>query len=467
MARRLTKEAIRKLLTKGLTGWEAGKLILQDSIESYFGRESFLTESDMAAIRSTPLEGADVRDYNMFMALCRGFHMGHILGEWTCEETCLQIILLERMLRDVDKRRTVELFESFGPHVVTRKQYEDIVAAQREKKLKLEYSLDWVIQDRFYAKAPPEAREEIDDLCIDIESAEDFASAVPEKYSDVYQQAVEEIRRLFTSGKIPAVCQKEDAKEAEPLLAQWKEGQLSAKDTVKLVDMLCVTGRQLYDCDQLPEWITYMDSYDQYILAEENERFRHVYAVLDDCPDTWLDKSGYYKGRSKPSEWITQDTELHLGLVDYDGKPKRSVPEVAAELRDRLEAAEQNIRLLMAAKAILDTAADAVEMEIPGKGGMLLGPQTRLGAFIALYNVRLEELNEEGTSQKSDETRLEKALKMLPPIDQERLKPSPESLKQLKENIMKDAQGEEWLRTKTLSLEYDDGFSFSESMRDD
>ena len=42
------------------------------------------TEADMATIRNAPMEGADVRDYNMFMALCRGFHVGHMLGEWTC-----------------------------------------------------------------------------------------------------------------------------------------------------------------------------------------------------------------------------------------------------------------------------------------------------------------------------------------------------------------------------------------------
>ena len=64
--------------------------------------------------------------------------------------------ILARLLRDADKRRTVELFESFGPHVVTRKQYDDIVAAQRAKKLELEYNLAWVIQDRFYATAMAE-----------------------------------------------------------------------------------------------------------------------------------------------------------------------------------------------------------------------------------------------------------------------------------------------------------------------
>jgi len=47
MARRLAKEAIRKLLTRGLTGWEAGKLILQVSIDSHHRMESVLTESDI------------------------------------------------------------------------------------------------------------------------------------------------------------------------------------------------------------------------------------------------------------------------------------------------------------------------------------------------------------------------------------------------------------------------------------
>ena len=53
---------------------------------------------------------------------------------------------------------------------------------------------------------------------------------------------------------------------------------------------------------------------------------------------------------------------------------------------------------------------------------------------------------------------------MLPAIDPEKLRPSPNSLKQLKGEILKDAQGEEWLREKVLALKYDDGFSFKELM---
>jgi len=307
------------------------------------------------------MEGADVRDYNMFMALGRGFHVGHMLGEWTCADACLELLLLERPLRDADKRRTVELFESFGPRVVTRKQYEDIVAAQREKKLEFEYNLAHVIEERFYATAAPEARDEIDELCIDIESAEDFVSAVPKKYTGILQEAIDEIRRLHTSGKLPAVCQKEDVKKAKPLLAKWKKGRLSAREISKLMDLLYVTGQQLYDCDELPEWKNYLDSFNQYMFADEDERFGHTYAILEDCSAAWIDERGYYKAPRKPSEWITGSTERLLGLVNDDGKPKKSVAKVGATLADRLKTAILNIRLFLATKAILDAAVEAVE----------------------------------------------------------------------------------------------------------
>jgi hypothetical protein len=235
---------------------------------------------------------------------------------------------------------------------------------------------------------------------------------------------------------------------------------------MKLVDMLYVTGQQLYDCDELPEWRDYLDRYHQYLFADEDERFRDAYAVLEDCPKVWLAENGYYKGPPKPSEWITRSTELFLGLINDDGKPKKSIQSVGAELRDRLDTAELNIRLFLATKAILDAAAEAVGLDIPGKGGVLASPYIRLGAFIALYNIRLEELREERGSWESRETRLEKVLKMLPAIDPEKLKPSPDSLKQLKSDILKDAQGEEWLRIKVRSLACGDGFNFKELVKE-
>ena len=457
MTRTVTKAAVKKIIAKGLTGWEAGKLILQDTVDSYLYQEPFLTEADIDTIQNARMEGSDVRDYNMFLALCRGFYFGHIFGEWACVDAGLHIIYLDGIFRDANKRRVVELYESSGPRIVTQKQYEDIIDAQKQKKLSLEYSLSYVIEERFYAIAPTEAREEIDDLDIDIESAEAFASAVPEQYKDVYDQAIEEIRCLCASGKLPAVCQSEDTKEAEPLLAKWKKGQFSDQDTMKLVEMIFVTGQQLYDCEELPEWKDYANRYHQYIFADEDERFKHVYAILEDYTGIWLDNNGYYKGPSKASKFVGRDSEYLLGLIDHDDKPKKSIKTVATKLRDELDTAEQNIRMVLAVKAILDAAAEAVELSIPNKGGMLALPYIRVGAFSGMYNLRLEAHKEKRLPWESGETRLDKAIKTLPAIDMEKLKPSPESLKQLKADILKDTQGYNWLQRKLRLLESGDG----------
>ena len=297
---------------------------------------------------------------------------------------------------------------------------------------------------------------------MDIGVIEDFVSGVPEKYADFCKRAIDEIHRLHTSGGLSAVFHKEDAKEAEPLLAEWERDRLSTQDTLKLLDMLYVTGQQLYGCEEVPEWKSYVDKYQQHLFGDEDERFRHTYAVLEDCTGVWPDKKGHYKGPPKASERITRCTEFFLGLTDYDGKPQKTTGSVGAELRDRLDTAEQNIRLFLATKAALDAAAEAVGLDIPGNEGTLAGPNMRLDSFTELYNMRLEEIQQQRRSQESGETRLEKALKMSPAIDPEKLKPSAEALKQLKADILKDAQGEEWLRTKVRSLEYGDGFSFKE-----
>jgi len=462
MSRTVTTTAVKRIITKGLTGWQAGKLVLQDMVDTCLGKDGVLTEGEMAAIQAIRMEGTDIRDYNTFMALCRGFHRGYMLAEWACKDACLQIGFLDHALEDAEKRRTVELFESCGPHLVTRRQYDQIVTAQREKKLAFEFDLGYVIEERLYAIAPPEARTAIDEAGVDIESVADFMGAIPEAYRDLCEQAIDQIRQLYVDRKLPVVYDEQEAKEIKPLLVRWKKNALSAEETMNLVDRLYATGQTLYECAELPEWKTFVDRYQRHWLDDDDERFRHAYAVAEDCPEIWLDGEGCYKGPTPPSEWITHSTESLLGLTRHDGKAGKSVERVGAELKDMLAAAERNIRMFLATKAVLDTAADAVGLDVDGDDGVLAGPNGRLDASIALFNLRLEELNEERGSWQSAETRLEKALKMLPAIDLDGLKPSPDSLTQLKAKILEDAHGEEWLRTKVASLECGDGIRLEE-----
>ena len=110
MTQTVTAKAISRIITKGLTGWEAGKLILQDFIYEYYGKDSILTEADRTSIQNMPLKGDDVKDYNMFMVLCRGFYKGCMFGEWTCTNACLRISFIDQILEEAIKRRTVEFF---------------------------------------------------------------------------------------------------------------------------------------------------------------------------------------------------------------------------------------------------------------------------------------------------------------------------------------------------------------------
>ncbi len=460
MAGMATAARVKRILSKGLTGWEAGKLIMQDTVGSLSGRTPVLTDTDIQTIRQAPMESADIRDYNILMALCRGLDVGYMTAQWACKDACLQIEFLDHAFEDAEKRRTVELFESLAPHVVTRKQYEDIVAAQKEKKLEFEYSLGYVIERRFYAVAPPEAEKEINET-VDIESLADFIGAMPATYADLGKRVIDQIHRLHTTGKLPAVYYEEDAKEVEPLLAKWREAGLVSQEVMKLLDMLYVTGRQLYDCEELPEWRDYIDQYQRYLFGED-ERFRHAYAILEDCPTSWLDENGSYKAPTRPYDCITWMRESVLGLRTSDDEASKSPQRVGAALRQCLSVAERNIRFFLAIKAVLDAALDAVEIEVPDGEGMLADLDALLDAHIDLYNIRVKELKAERKSWQSSKTRLEKALQVLPMIDMDQLKPAAASLGQLKAEILEDTREERWLLTKIQALKCRDGLGFRE-----
>ena len=466
MAHSAKKATIRRFLAKGLTGWEAGKLLLQNFIDVNCSKPSLISEADIVAIENAPMQNQDARDYNTLMALGRALEKGLLICKTACDDACLDISFLMTFLRDACKHKTVELFASFGPHVVTKKQYDDIIAAQKQKKLVFEYSLGYVIEERFYVIAPPEARNEIDELGVDIESAESFACTVPDKYSAFCEQAIGEIHTLYTSGKLKAVYHNEDMKKVKLLLDKWSKDGLSMKETMKLVDMLFVTGQQLYECEKLPEWKKFMDEYQIYLFGDDDKRFRHAYAVLEDCPDSWLDENGYYEDPLPPSEWITRKTEIALGLQVIGEKKAKSIRLVSSELRAVLSRVVLNTRIFLALRAILEVAANGVELDVSDEGWTLSYLNERLELYAQEYNHKLNEVKEKPKPWSSGETKLEKALKTLSAIEINKLAPSATSVQQLKNKILDGVRDDMWLREKVISLEYDDGFNYQQVMKD-
>jgi hypothetical protein len=62
---------IKGLLKKGLTGWETGLLVFEDSWLTSRKQEGFLSPGDLAALKSSLKRDKDIQDYNLVIGLYR------------------------------------------------------------------------------------------------------------------------------------------------------------------------------------------------------------------------------------------------------------------------------------------------------------------------------------------------------------------------------------------------------------
>lgn len=65
------KARLKKLLAKGLTGWEAGALIFREGLERDWGGKECLTDSDVANIKNSLKTNKDIEAYNSFLETAR------------------------------------------------------------------------------------------------------------------------------------------------------------------------------------------------------------------------------------------------------------------------------------------------------------------------------------------------------------------------------------------------------------
>jgi hypothetical protein len=448
MTTKTTKRAISRLLSKGLTGWEAGKLIIQDSIDSMCGKAGLLTDMDMSRIDQGLTANKDIKDYNRLMAANRNIDRCQMISRISSFEACLDISLISRILSDVEKKNTVDFLSSFLPRLVTEKQYQDICEEQRKIKLDFEFCLEYIAVERAALKATP-----------DTEYVPD-ADNIKEQCPEVYWEALREIFKLYKEGKLETSYHEEDKDKVQDLLAKQKKGKLFDEELWQLLDKLNVTGQQLYECNELPEWKELIDNFQRHWHADKDGRFSYSYAVVQNPWYENVDEKGYYKSYVSPSEFIIKRNEVALGLRTVNGKKAKSCKMVSQDLQALLRRVKVNLRCFLAIKVIIDASSEAIGVKFPDKAGGVDGAHEQLKLYIEEYNHNLERLKEKKRWSDCKETKLEKVLKALFPIDIEQLMPSATSIKWLEENVVDTFRDEYWLRDRMLSLEYDDGFSF-------
>lgn len=198
----ISKAEVKSILSRRLSGREAGRLWIQDSWEVDRGREGFLSEADHRRIRKSMTSEQDIADFNSALDLYRGL-------EWLVKDAqiaCLQAsYLLERISNVGDlyaiNALAISTLRSV-PLIVTEKQLRGLKAKQRQKKLRRLYCLDQVVTYQAYHLAPAEfkARCSLADYLYGSEAGPD-EDEIPDR-ERVYREAEAQVQELVESGKL-------------------------------------------------------------------------------------------------------------------------------------------------------------------------------------------------------------------------------------------------------------------------
>ena len=191
-----TKADVKAILKSGkLTGGEAARIVVQHYVDQDHKRGPLLTANEIERVKKAvarrPAEEVDL--YNAILEAYR-------LSEYTLREAhimALDILLhLEWAKANVNRVQTAWLlhFEQHRrPAIVTEKQFADLKARQRERKLQVRHCLNEVIACRTGETAEPGSHHTGCELLSD------------EEFDRAFDQASQEIADLIAEGKLQLV----------------------------------------------------------------------------------------------------------------------------------------------------------------------------------------------------------------------------------------------------------------------
>ena len=426
-----TKTDIRKLIRGGLTGEEAGKLVLQDNWQVDRGKEGFLTERDMADIKSSLKTPHDIKVYNSYIRL-------YELVDYTLKDAKIYALEAQFYLMWLDKKLERLLNKSALnwtllteiPAIVTQKQYEELSQKERELKLKQPNTMAQVLELR--AEAYPEDKK---------------AGAWPEEW----RTAIQEIQELITEGKLTPLRLKDkhdyydfmkreiDYQPAEDTVEQldkFLEEGLTDEEIDSLLEMVVFLGAELYETG-LPEWIEHMETYHPNLFEETSARpdgmmqgFR--VAVIQQPKPEELDERGY---------WIEKDV--------FSSSEKPDTKKEREEIEGWLESIKNRIKSFLSIQAVMDAISQITGVDFLED---MRQQYEQIEMIVDMFNGDVDSLfftahswyEELGLGDFNKPYQLKIG----------RMKPTAKSLRYYQER-MAIALGDNWMREAVKTLEYE------------
>ena len=349
-----TKTDIKRLLSKGLTGREAGKLIFQDNWLVDTRRGGFLSERDMSSIKAGLKTDRDIKEYNSYIRLYK--YVDYTLKEVRISsleaESYLYYIYL--LLQPYERAETYRWTSMYIPAIVTQKQYEELSAKQRDIMLKRAMSLQELISILSGVELEYILDEDEPEPVIDFQKDEKLIQAV-EKVKELLKEGrlkplkLKEWRDYYQAHKlkIPAQPVKEVVEMLDKILAG--ELQYDEDDSLRLT---VFRGQNLYEIEELGSWIKeeieiYSPNWDVETGArpEGVMQSRYVAIIQNPLPED-LDKRGY---------WIAKD---YLG-----SNLKPDAKKDSETITTFLHASKERIKGFLGVQSVLEAISKVIEVD--------------------------------------------------------------------------------------------------------
>lgn len=350
------KADLKKILTKGLTGKEAGRLIFYDNWLTDTGRGGFLSEKDVSSLKAGLKGDRDIKEYNSYIRLYK--YVDYTLKEVriVALEAEVYLYIAYRILDTYGVTEAFRLAEMYIPAIVTQKQYEELKVKQRAHKLDQASSLQELIS---YLSE------------VDFEIIVDDDEPEPESEIDFQNderliQAVEQIKGLLRDGKLKPLKLKkwndyyishklkipaQPVQEVIEMLDKFLTGELQYGEDDSL-RMTVFRGKNIYETEELEgfikSWIEeYTPNWDEETSARPLGRMQsqHI-AIIQNPQPSNLDERGY---------WIEPD---YLGL-DVEMDTKRD----SESLTIFMNTIRERIKGFLAVKSVLEAISKVIELD--------------------------------------------------------------------------------------------------------
>ena len=349
-----TKADIKKILSKGLTGREAGKLVFQDNWLADTGRGGFLKDRDISSIKAGLRSDKDIKEYNSYIRLYK--YVDYTLKEVRIAslEAGSLLFYVYMLLQTYEKAEVFQLAYMDIPAIVTQKQYEELSARQRANKLNSVFTLQEVISVLSKVELEVILDEDEPEPVIDFQKDERLI------------QAAGRIKELLKSGRLkPLKLEKREdyydshklkipaqpVKEVVEILDKLLTGELQYDED----DSLLLTAFRTKDCYELEElrdwmqsWVDiYMPNYDEETSARPEDMMQSRYvAIIQNPLPRDLDKRGY---------WIAKD---YLG-----SNLKPDAKKDSETITTFLHASKERIKGFLGVQSVLEAISKVIEVD--------------------------------------------------------------------------------------------------------